>query len=259
MRQVRFDCRDGKPWVACAQRSDQRQMFLHRRWQHFGVERHALELDQPDAQAVHAVDGRDDLVAQRIDDRIVQTPVDGLRCVEQRGRHAARGPPDDVAMRRFERIELGVGRGQCELRDGFLLERDPQLEGIAHQLDVDVGDLQSALRNGAQQAFGLEPWNDFANRAKRQPRQRRQLALRYELPRPDISQQQLLLESFVRLPAQLARHRGRARPRGRASHGTAETGTRPSEASSNLHHACGAVSFACAIIAPQLPWRALVA
>ena len=118
-----------------------------------------------------------------------------------------------------------VSCGQRELRHGFLLERDPQLERIADQLDVDVGNLQSALRHGQQQALGLEPRNDFANRAKRQSRQRGEFALGYELPRPDVGQQQLLLEPFVRLPAQLARRRGSTHPRGRASHGTFGTGT----------------------------------
>ena len=73
------------------------------------VERDAVEADQADAQAVDAIDGRDDLVAERVDHRIVQSPVDGLGGIEQCRRDAARRPLDDVAMRGLQRVELGVG------------------------------------------------------------------------------------------------------------------------------------------------------
>ena len=184
--------------------------------QRLGVQRDAIEPDEADAQAVDAVDRRDDLVAERVDHRVVQAPVDRLRGVEQRRRHAARGALDDVAVRGLERVELCVGRGQRELRGRFPLQRQAELERVAHELHVDVGDLQAALRHRDEQAFGFQARNHFADRAERQARERRELALRHELPGTDPRGQELLLEAVVRLPAQLARRRV-ARRRTRAS------------------------------------------
>ena len=79
-------------------------MLLHRKDQHARVEHHAVEADEPDAQAVDAVDGGDDLVAERIDHHVVQAPVDRLRRVEQRRSDAARRALHDVAVGALERV-----------------------------------------------------------------------------------------------------------------------------------------------------------
>ena len=73
-----------------------------------------------------------------------------------------------------------------EQRDRLLLHEQPELERVTDQLQVDMGDLHAALRHGADQPLGLEPRDQFADRAERQPGQLDELALRDELPGPDV-------------------------------------------------------------------------
>ncbi|OWK19323.1 hypothetical protein AJ88_45080 [Mesorhizobium amorphae CCBAU 01583] len=60
-------------------------------------------------------------------------------------------------------------------------------------------DLHAALRNGRQQPLGLEARHDLADGAKRQPREGDQLALRHELPGPEVTRQEMPREAGIRL------------------------------------------------------------
>src|SRR5205823_6047941 len=94
--------------ITRSQRSQQRKMLFHRGSQHLFVEDNAVQANEPDSQAVDTIDARNDLIAERVDHPVVQSPVDRLRTVEQRRRDAAASLPDDVAVRRLELVELRV-------------------------------------------------------------------------------------------------------------------------------------------------------
>ena len=70
MRQVGIDRRDSVLRIARAERGDDRQVLFHRGTEHVFVEHHAIQTDQTDAEAVDAIEARDDLVAERVDHRL---------------------------------------------------------------------------------------------------------------------------------------------------------------------------------------------
>ncbi len=89
------------------------------------------------------------------------------------------------------------GRTRKE-RHGLLLEKDPELERLADEVDVDMGDLQSPLRYGLDQTFRLQPRNCFPDRAQWQTRQFHEAALRNELPRANVAREKVMRKAFIR-------------------------------------------------------------
>ena len=93
--------------------------------------------------------------------------------------------------------EYGVGGVDGEQRHRLALHEQAKLEGLADQVDVDMGDLHAALRDGRQKPLGLEARHDLTDGAKRQPGKGNQFALRHELSRPEIAGQQMPREAGI--------------------------------------------------------------
>jgi hypothetical protein len=133
----------------------------------------------------------------------VQAPVDGGGVGEQVVVDLrAAGAAHDAQVRVLDGGQVGVGHGGGEAHGGFALEQQAQLERVVDELQVDVGDLQAALRHGAQQALGLQARDQLAHGPQRHAEQLHELALRHELTGPDVGLHDLLAKALVRLGAQ---------------------------------------------------------
>ncbi|MNS96786.1 hypothetical protein D3C72_1311010 [compost metagenome] len=65
----------------------------------------------------------------------------------------------------FQQLGDGLVGGRTgKERHGLLFEKDTELECLADEVDVDMGNLQPALRHGLDQTFRLQPWNCFPDR-----------------------------------------------------------------------------------------------
>ena len=121
----------------------------------------------PSASIIRSCRPQSTVVAS-LEQRVVDRPLAGARarCPGAPASIAASSASETVAQKRH---------------GGLALEHAAQLEGVVDQLQVDMRDLQPALRHGAQQAFGLQPRDQLAHGAQRHAQQLHQLALRNEL------------------------------------------------------------------------------
>ena len=95
-----------------------------------------------------------------------------------------------------------IGRRNAEERNRFLFHEQAKLEGFADQIEIDMRNLDAALRDGLDQPLGLEARHEFADGSKRHTGHCNQLALRHELPRIDITGQKMLREARIGLLSQ---------------------------------------------------------
>ena len=77
------------------------------------------------------------------------------------------------------------------------LQKEAELERVPDQARVHMSNLHAPLRDGLDEAFGLEPRNEFPDGSKRQASQLDKLALRDELPRADVSRQEMVRKTVV--------------------------------------------------------------
>ena len=89
---------------------------------------------------------------------------------------------------------LSAAANRYKLR---LADFDAQLEGVAHELEVHMRDLQAALRHGLDEAGRFQARDHLAHRAQRHVQQRHELALRDELAGLDAATEDLLGEALV--------------------------------------------------------------
>ena len=87
--------RDGAVRVAARDHLDHAEMLAHHRLDQLVVERGLVLPDQPDLDPVHPVGFRDDVVAEMVDQRLVEVAVDALRIIDQRLVDAGARPFDD--------------------------------------------------------------------------------------------------------------------------------------------------------------------
>ena len=187
---------------------DNAHVVPHGRQDEFVMEAALLLPDETDLDRVDAIGIGDDLVSKCLDDRVVQPPVD-LLC----GKHEIPGdrmvrpkPADGLYDRLVVPSQRGDGRGRRrsrEFRNGFALDEQPELEGVADEIDVYAGDLQAALRDRRDQPFRLESRDEFTDGSKRQARQFDELPLAHELTGADVARQQVPREAVVGLFAEV--------------------------------------------------------
>jgi hypothetical protein len=100
--------------------------------------------------------------------------------------------------------DLLVGRGLDEQRH-HLLETQPELVGVADEMEIDVRDLQAALQHGPDQAPDLEPRDELADRIQEHAGELGEPALRDELARLQVAGEQMPREPAIGLLAQVDR------------------------------------------------------
>jgi hypothetical protein len=211
---VRFDRSGGVPRIARRDRIDDVEVHAHDRRHQIGDKARLALPDQPDLELVDAPRIADDLVAEGVDDRRVHAVVDRLRLRDQGRRDALRGRGEHRFMLAAQPGEVVVARVQGELRGRLSLDHHAKAERVANQPHVDLCNLHAALRNRADQAVGLEPRDELADRAERHSSHLDELALRDELAGADLARKKAASETLVGLVAQLHRASGPA-PDGR--------------------------------------------
>ena len=172
-------------------------MVLHHRDQDVVLNPRLVLPDQPDLQPGDAKGLADDVVVEVVDDHLVHQPVDILRVLDQRLVAARLRAPDDRLVPLALLGDLLVGRGARIGGRRLLFEEEPELEGVADQVEVDMGDLHAALRHGLDQPFRLQPRDQLADRSERIARHGDELALGDELAGPDLACEQPLGEAGI--------------------------------------------------------------
>src|SRR3712207_9469613 len=90
-------------------------------------------------------------------------------------------------MRSFDLFDCRIARRLSEGSDCLSLEDHPKLECIADQRNIQRQDLQSALRDGNDQAFRFQPWNQFADCTEGLSGKSNQFSLSHELTGLDLA------------------------------------------------------------------------
>ena len=150
--------------------------------------------DQPDLDPVDAIGLRDDVVAEVVDDGLVELAVDLLGLLDELASSTPARPARGSPMRGAQR-PIASSLAARESRDRLALEDQAELEGVADQAEVDGRDLQAALRHRDDQALGLEPGDQLADGAERQAGERDELALADELAGLDVAREEALREA----------------------------------------------------------------
>ena len=199
-----FQQLDSPGCIALAQCSNKAQVLLHGGDQPGWRDHTVFELDQAHAQAVDAVDFTDDLIAQCIHHAVVQAPVKCLGFVQQMCiffaavRHVT-GACQNRLVAGFNCQQLDIAGAVHKIQHGFTLDHAAHLKRVADQLQINMGNLQSPLRHGLDQATSLQAGNHFAHGTQRHVQQGHQLALRNELPGQNPAAQDLAGKALVGL------------------------------------------------------------
>ena len=102
----------------------------------------------------------------------MQTPVDHGRVGQQVVVYVtALRSFDNAQVRVFNGFEIRIRNAGRKAYSGLTFEQQSQLKSVIDQFHVDMGNLQPALRDGAQQALGFQARDQLAHRAQRHAQQ----------------------------------------------------------------------------------------
>jgi len=208
--------------------SHEPEMFFHRRQQRLARQQRALEPDQANTQAVDAVGRRDQRIASA---SIIRSCNPQSTVVASVSSASSIGPWRRAARCADARLRSPAGRRRKRWRRSAWPPRARACRAAGRRVDqpqVDMCNLQPTLRHRAQQSLGLQARDQLAHRPERHAQQLHQLALRDELPGPDVGLRDLLLEVLVGLRAQARRGGTRRRCRTGGRHAASTTPLRSS-------------------------------